>query len=126
MDNSLIPETQNAVIENALHTHPIAAMPRDITADVMARIKTTPASRPFHFSWNDLVLAIVFSICIGALWFSIDHLPPLLVAQLRKESILLYQHLLVNIRWLLPVLFFGLAAFLSALTMPYLRRELLK
>ena len=126
MDNSLTPERQNAVIENALHTHPIAAMPRDITADVMIRINTSSAPRSFHFSWNDLVLALVFSICIGALWFSINHLPPLLVAQLRKESILLYQHLLVNIRWLLPVLFFGLAAFLSALTVPYLRRELLK
>jgi len=126
MDHSLTPETPNAVIENALHTHPIAAMPRDITADVMARIKTTPAPRPFHFGWSDLVLAMVFSICIGALWFSINHLPPLLVAQIRKESILFYQHLLVNIRWLLPVVFFGLAAFLSALTIPYLRRELLK
>jgi hypothetical protein len=126
MDNSLTPETQNAVIEESLRTYPIAPMPRDITLEVMARIKTTPAARPFHFTWNDLVLAIVFSICIGALWFSTNHLPPLVVAQIRKESILLYQHALVNIRWLLPVFFFGLAAFLSAPTIPYLRRELLK
>jgi hypothetical protein len=60
------------------------------------------------------------------MWFSINHLPPLVVAQMRKESILLYQYLLVNIRWLIPALSFGLAAFLSALTIPYLRRELLK
>jgi|SRR5690349_7340470 len=126
MDNSLTPETKNAVIEEALHTYPIAPMPRQVTGDVMARIRTIPAPRPFHFTWNDLVLALILSICMGALWFSLDHLPPLLVAQIRKESILLYQHVLVNIRWLLPVLFFGLAAFLSGLTIPYLRRELLK
>lgn len=126
MDNSLIPGTQHTMIEDALRTYPVAPIPRDITADVMTRIKIIPAPRPFRFTWNDLVLAIVFSVCIGAMWFSINNLPPLLVAQIRKESILLYQHLLVNMRWLLPVLSFGLAAFLSALTIPYLRRELMK
>jgi len=126
MDNSLTPEKQNSIIEDALYTYPVAAMPRNITADVMARIKTIPAPRPFRLTWNDLVLAIVISICIGVMWFSIYNLPPLVVAQIRKESILLYQHLLVNMRWLIPVLSFSLAAFLSALTIPYLRRELLK
>jgi len=32
--------------------------------------------------------------------------------------------LIVNARWLIPAVFFGLAAFLSALTIPYLRRNL--
>ena len=126
MGNPLTPDQQNVMIEDALYTYPIAPMPRTVTLDVMARIKTIPAPRPFRLTWNDLVLAIVFSVCIGAMWFSINHLPPLVVAQIRKESILLYQHLLINIRWLIPTLSFGLAAFLSALTIPYLRRELLK
>ena len=124
MDNSLTPEKQNAAIEDALHTHPVAPLPHNITVDVMSRIKTIPAPRPFLLTRNDLVLAIVFSVCIGAMWFSINHLPPLLIAQIRKESILLYQQILVNMRWLLPVLSFGLAALLSALTIPYLRQEL--
>jgi hypothetical protein len=124
MDNSLTPEKQNAAIEDALHTYPVAPLPRTITADVMARIKTIPAPRPFRLTWNDLVLAIVFSLCVGALWFSLNHLPPLLVAQIRKESILLYQQILVNMRWLLPVLAFGLAALLAALTIPYLSQDL--
>ena len=126
MDNSLTPEKQNSVIEDALYTYPVASMPRNITSDVMARIKTIPAPRPFRLTWNDLLLGIVFSISMVAMWFSIYNLPPLVVAQIRKESILLYQHLLVNMRWLIPVLSFSLAAFLSALTIPYLRRELLK
>ena len=126
MDHFLTPEKQNAAIEDALHTYPVAPLPRNITVDVMSRIKTIPAPRPFLLTWNDFVLAIVFSVCIGALWFSINHLPPLLVAQIRKESILFYQYLLVNIRWLIPAVAFGLAAFLSALTIPLLGRELRK
>jgi hypothetical protein len=126
MDNPLTPDQQNVVIEDALYTYPIAPMPRPVTSNVMARIKTIPVPHPFHLTWNDLVLALIFSVCIGAMWFSINNLPPLVVAQIRKESILLYQYLLVNMRWLIPVLSFGLAAFLSALTIPYLRRELLK
>ena len=126
MDNPLTPEKQNAILEEVLHTYPVAQMPRDITADVMRRIQTVPASRPFRLTWNDIFVSLILAICIGALWFSIQNLPPLVIAQLRKESILLYQQFLVNARWLIPVLSFGLAAFLAALTIPYLRRELMK
>ena len=126
MDNSLTPENQNAVIEDALHTYPLAPLPRDITIEVMARITTIPAPPTFRLTWNDFILATVLSICIGAIWFSLNNLPPLLVVQIRKESILIYQYVLVNIRWLFPVISFGLAAFLSALTIPYLRQEMRK
>lgn len=126
MDNPLTPEQQNILIEDALHTYPLASMPRDLTVDVMARIQTIPAPRPFRLAWSDLVLAVFISLCIGALWFSLYNLPPLVVVQIRKESILFYQYLLVNARWLIPVVSFGLAAFLSALTIPYLRGELMK
>jgi len=126
MDNPLTPEKQNAILEEALHTYPVAQMPRDITADVMRRLQTAPAPRPFRLTWNDLFLSLILAVCIGALWFSVQTLPPLVIAQLRKESILLYQQFLVNARWLIPVLSFGLAAFLAALTIPYLRRELMK
>ena len=126
MDNPLTPEKQNAILEEALHTYPVAQIPRDITADVMRRLQTAPAPRPFLLTWNDLFLSLILAVCIGALWFSVQTLPPLVIAQLRKESILLYQQFLVNARWLIPVLSFGLAAFLAALTIPYLRRELMK
>lgn len=125
MDNSLTPEKQNAVIEDALHTYPDRSIPRDITMEVMARIQTVPAPRPFQLTWSDLILSVVLAMCIGAAWFSLQNLPPLVVAQIRKESILLYQHILVNARWMVPALFFGLAGFFAALTIPYLRRELM-
>jgi hypothetical protein len=126
MDNPLTPEKQNAILEEALHTYPVAQMPRDITMDVIKRIQTIPAPRPFRFTWNDLLVSLVLAICMGALFFSVQNLPPLIVAQIRKESILLYQQFLVNARWLVPVLSFGLASFLAALTIPFLRQELMK
>jgi hypothetical protein len=126
MDNSLTPEKENALIEDALRTYPILPMPRDITANVMARIQTIPAPRPFRLTWNDVLLGSVLVICMAAVWFSLQNLPPLVVAQIRKESILLYQQVIVNSRWLVPALSFGLAAFFAALTIPILRRELMK
>ena len=123
MDNHLTPQKQDAVIEDALRSYPVLPIPRDITANVMARIQTIPAPRPFQLTWNDFILSAVIAMCLGALWFSLQNLPPLVVAQIRKESILLYQQILLNARWLLPVLSFSLAGLLIVLTIPFLRRE---
>ena len=126
MDNPLTPEKQNAILEDALQTYPVLQMPRDIALDVMARIQTVPAPRPFRLTWNDFLVSLILAISIGALWFSLQQLPPLVIAHIRKESILLYQQLLVNARWLIPALSFALAAFFAALAIPSLRRELMK
>ncbi|HET6821189.1 MAG TPA: hypothetical protein VFH34_01005 [Anaerolineales bacterium] len=126
MDNSLTPEQQNLAMEDALRTYPVMPMPRDITPDVLSRIQTVRLRRPFRLTWTDLILGMALAICIGSVWFSLQNLPPLIVAQMRKESILLYQQILVNARWLIPMLAFSIAGFLAALTIPYLRRELMK
>lgn len=123
MDNHLTPQKQDAVIEDALRSYPVVPMPRDITANVMARIQTIPAPRPFRLTWNDFILSAVIALCIGALWFSLENLPPLVIAQMRKESILFYQQILRNARWLLPLLSFSLAALLIVLTIPFLRQD---
>lgn len=126
MDNPLIPEQKNSLIEDALNTYPVVPMPRDITVDVMARIQSIPAPRPVRFAWSDILLGVILSLCAGAIWFSFQHLPPIVVAQIRKEMILAYQYIFVNARWLIPALSFGLAGFFAALTLPYLRQELTK
>jgi hypothetical protein len=123
MDNPLTPQKQDSVIEDALHSYPVMPMPRDLTADVMSRIQTLPAPRPFQLTWNDVLLSAVLALCMGALWFSLQNLPPLAVAQMRKESILLYQQILLNGRWLLPLIAFSLAGFFLILTIPLLSQE---
>ena len=41
---------QDAIIEDALQSEPLASMPRSITADVMARIQTKQATRHHHLA----------------------------------------------------------------------------
>jgi hypothetical protein len=117
MDDRVTPE-QDSMIEDALRNYPLAPMPRSITVDVMARIQKDV--RPALITWNDLVVSFVIALCMGALIFTVQSLPPILLAKLRIEGILLYQHFLVNVRWLVPSLFFGIAALLAALTIPTL------
>lgn len=111
---------QDALIEEALTSQPLAPMPRSITLDVLARIQTTEAKRPALLTWNDFVLSFVIAACIAALWFTAQNLPPIMLAKIRIQAILLYQDFIVNMRWLIPVIFFGLGAFLAALTIPML------
>ena len=115
MDNRL---KQDALIEDALTSQPLAPMPRSITVDVMARIQTD--TRPAILTWNDFALSAVVAACIAALWFAYQNLPPILVVKVRIQGILLYQDFLVNARWLVPAALFGLAALLAALTIPAL------
>ena len=124
MDKRLTPQQENEIIEDALKNHPLAPMPRSITVDVMARIQKN--ARPVLITWNDFALSLVIAVCIGALFFTMQSLPPILLTKIRIQGILLYQDFLVNARWLVPTVLFGLAAFLSALTIPYLQRELRK
>jgi hypothetical protein len=109
---------QDALIEDALKSEPIAPMPRSITGDVMVRIQTK--KRPAIITWSDFGLSFVIVSCLAALWFTWQNLPPILLAKLQIQGILLYQDFLVNARWLVPALFFGSAAVLAALTLPTL------
>ena len=117
MDNRL---KQDALIEDALTSQPLAPMSRSITVDVMARIQSTEAKRPTIITWSDFVLSSVIAACLAAVWFTSQHLPPIMVAKMKIQGILLYQDFIVNARWLVPAAMFGLAAFLAALTIPTL------
>ena len=123
MDNRL---EQDALIEDALQNYPLTPMPRDITANVMARIQTTPASRPFQVTWSDFAIALTITLCVVALFFTVQNLPPIMLTKIRIQGILFYQDILVNARWLIPAVLFGAAAFFSALTIPYFQKQLTK
>jgi hypothetical protein len=115
MDNRL---EQDALIEDALQNYPLVPMPRDITTSVMARIHVE--KRPAFVTWNDVAIAFVIAAIIGALFITFQNLPPVALAKLRIQGILLYQDILVNMRWLIPTVLFGAAAFFSALAIPSL------
>ena len=118
MDNKLTPEQENAIIEDALKNQRLAPMPHSITTHVMTRIQNSV--RPSLVTWNDFALSLVIVLCMSALFFTVQSLPPVVLIKLRIQGILLYQDVLVNARWLVPAIFFGLAVVLSALTIPSL------
>ena len=113
---------QDAPLEEALTSQPLAQMPRSITMDVMARIQTVDTRRPGILTWSDFALSSVMAACIAAFWFAAQNMPPTLMVKIRNQGILLYQDFLVNARWLVPTMMFGLAALLAALTVPALLR----
>lgn len=109
------------LVEDALRSEPVSPMPRSITGDVMARIQGTQAPR-FQFSRNDYLLTLILTIVFSSIFLGLQFLPDYIVLQLRIQSILIWQSLLVNARWLVPALFLGLAGALAALTLPTLYR----
>lgn len=115
MDNRL---EQDVLIEDALKSQPLAPMPRSITANVMSRIQVE--QRPALVMWNDFAIALVIALTVGALFITAQYLPPIALVKLRMQGILLYQDFIVNARWLVPALFFGLAALLAIVTIPAL------
>jgi hypothetical protein len=117
MDNRL---EQDALVEDALRSYPLAPMPHDITANVMARIQTN--RRPTLVTWNDLAISLVIALIIGTLFVAVQSLPPVALAKLRIQGILLYQDFIVNARWLVPALLFGLAALFASVAIPSLLR----
>ena len=113
MDNRL---EQDALIEDALKQYPLAPMPRSITASVMSRIQVE--KRPALVTWSDFVIALVIALTIGAGFVTYESLPPVALAKLRIQGILLYQGFIVNASWLIPALFFGLAALFASFAIP--------
>ena len=111
---------QDAQVEDALRSYPLAEMPSSITLGVMARIQKE--TRPALVTWNDFALSLVLALSISAVFFAAQSLPPIMLAKLRIQGILLYQGFLVNAHWLVPGLLFGAAAVLSALTIPTLMK----
>ena len=109
---------QEALIEDALRSQPLAPMPYSITANVMARIQKDAS--PSWLTWKDAALSIAIALSIGAALFAAYNLPPILLAKLHIRGVLLYQNFLVNSSWLIPAALFELASFLFALTLPAL------
>lgn len=127
MDNRLTPAQEDALIEGALETYPLAPMPVDLTSAVLARIRTEPAPR-FRPTWTDVLLSLALTLSLLAAWLGLQELPPMVRIQLRIQSILLWQRLLVNADWLIPAVFLiaggmlGLWALMNLLNQPRLDR----
>lgn len=121
MDNRLTPARKDELIENTLRELPLAPMPRDITTSVMAHIQTKPIPR-FHLTWTDVGLSLAITLSIIAVWIGLQNLPPLVLLQLRIQGILLWQRIIVNADWLIPLISISLGFGLGFLALINLRQ----
>lgn len=129
MDNRLTPQQQDALIEDALSTHPLAPLPVDLTSAVMVRIRTAPAPR-FRLTWADGALSLALTLSLLAAWIGFQALPAMARIQLRIQGILLWQRFMVNADWLIPSILIlaggalGLFALMNLLRQPRLDNTL--
>ena len=122
MDGLLTPDEQEHIIEDALRSYPLATMPGNITPLVITRIRKESAPR-FQITRTDYLLAIVLTLVLGAILLGFQSLPPVAFLQVRIQGILLWQSVLVNYRWLLPVTSILLGTFLAGIAFHQLLRS---
>lgn len=121
MDNLLTPNEPDQIIDDALRSFPMAKMPRDITESVMLQLYSEPAPR-FHLTRTDFILAVVFTLVLGAIILGFQFLPAIVILQLRIQGVLLWQSFLVNYRWFLPLTSIVLGTFLAGIAFYQLLR----
>ena len=120
MDNPLT--SKDEMIEDALHTYPLAPLPIDLTSAVMSRIRATSAPR-FRLTWVDAALSLALTLSLLAAWIGLQSLPAPVLIQIRIQGILLWQRFLVNAEWLLPSVSILLGGALGLLAVMNLLRE---
>ena len=114
-------QQQDEQIESALKTYPLVKMPRKINASVMAKIKQKDP-RPHLHTTKEFWLWCVALICIASIFISLQYLPPIALAKLHIQSVLLYQDYLVATRWVTPVLAMLVVAIISTVGLTFFTR----
>jgi hypothetical protein len=115
----------HAVVEAALQTYPRAQAPARFVDEVMRRVQAYPGyvvPRPkFQFPWWELLASIILSVMLAVVWLVWRILPPVYLAQLRVQWLIILQRLgllgrgemlawLIPLAVLLAVVFLGGAA----------------
>jgi len=104
MDDRLTPAQEDALIEGALESYPLAPMPVDLTSAVLSHIRSEPAPR-FRPTWTDALLSAALTLSLFAAWLGLQSLPPMVRIQLHIQSVLFWQRFQVNADWLIPAVF---------------------
>ena len=103
---------EHAIVEAALQTYPSTSAPANFRVGVMARLKTLPQESipgyKFQFPWMELVASFVMLTMLGVAWIVWEILPPVYMARLHLQWIILWQQLGMAGRgdvlaWVIPV-----------------------
>jgi hypothetical protein len=117
----------HAIVEAALQTYPRVQAPPRFAVRVMARVQARPGrlvTRPkFQFPWLELLVSFILAVTVGIVWVVWPNLPPVYLAQLRIQVLIVWQQMgllgrgellawLIPLAMLLAVVFLGGAAVL--------------
>lgn len=120
--NSLNDEDREAfaIVESALRSQYLIKAPVGFSSGVMERLQSLPSQNlsvslpKFQLSWLDLVVSFSFSGMVGVVMFVWGNLPPIYLARLRVELLLLWQKLNLALQtqifWLLMMIVMCLLA----------------
>ena len=108
----------HAIVEAALQTYPRVQAPSRFAVRVMARVQAKPGSavtRPkFQVPWLELLVSMILPVMMGIVWLVWRILPPVYLAQLRVQGLIMWQQVGLlgrgeMLAWLIPlaVVFLG-------------------
>jgi hypothetical protein len=87
----------HAIVEAALQAYPRVQAPTRFAAKVMARVQAKPGravTRPkFQFPWSELLISTILPLMMGMVWLVWRLMPPVYLAQLRVQGLILWQQL---------------------------------
>lgn len=101
------------IVEDSLHTFPMASPPDNFSRSVMERIRTLEPVPPFRLSWLDGVISLGISLSAVIIWWWWSSLPAYVTARWQVKLILFWQSLeIAHLAIILPLALFGLGAVL--------------
>ena len=109
----------DAAIEDAFRTYPLAPAPAGIMHTVMRRIEITKPLPRFRLHWLDFAISLFFAGMSGLVLLLTRStlLPPSFVPLLETRLIVLWQQFTIAVRPMDPVVFVGIMAVGSALSL---------
>jgi hypothetical protein len=103
----------NRIIEDALSTYPMAAVPPGLSAAVMAQVRALSLKPRFRLSWMDYAVSLFVSGMASLFLLVWQLLPPNLTARLRLQLLLTERFLEINSLW--PIIVVGIVLAVAAL-----------
>jgi hypothetical protein len=122
----------HAIVEAALQTYPRVQAPSRFAVRVMARVQAKPGravTRPkFQFPWLELLVSMILAVTVGIVWLVWPILPPVYLAQLRIQGLIMWQQVGLlgrgeMLAWLIPLVMLLSAVFLGGAAVVFTSRR---
>ncbi len=77
-----------AIVDDALQTYPLAAVPAHLHASIMAQIRATPQVPPFRLAWQDYTLSLFAAGMTAVIIWLLETIPAQLSVNVQQDLLL--------------------------------------